>query len=127
MEISLNAVKKSQLKIVHMENKMKKYTFVAAVIISAFMLAGCDSEPSEQDMFNALNQSIESGNSAVRAINPNAPEAMLRTLKTVKKIDCINESDKSYKCNAEVAINNEHRTTTLKFLKNNDGWKLVGN
>lgn len=115
------------LKNIYMENKMKKYSFVAAVIISAFMLAGCDSEPSEQDMFNALNQSIESGNSAVRAINPDVSQAMLRKLNSVKKIDCINESDKSYKCNAEVAINNEHRTTTLKFLKNDDGWKLIGN
>jgi len=106
---------------------MKKYTFVAAVIISSFLLAGCDSEPSENDISNALNKSIESGNSAVRAINPNAPEAMLRTLNSVKKIDCIKESDKSYKCNTEIVINDKNRITSLKLLKTDDGWKIIGN
>lgn len=60
---------------------MKKYTFVA-IILSTFLLAGCDSEPSENDISNALNKSIESGNSAIRSINPNASETMLRTLKS---------------------------------------------
>jgi len=105
---------------------MKKYTFVA-VIISCFILSGCDSEPSENDISNALNQSIESGNSAVRAINPNASQQMLRKLNSVKKIDCVKESDKSYKCNAEVAINNENRTTSVRLLKTDDGWKAIGN
>lgn len=109
-----------------MENKMKKYTFVA-VILSTFLLAGCDSEPSENDISNALNKSIESGNSAIRSINPNASETMLRTLKSVKKVDCQKESDKSYKCNAEVAINNENRMTQIKLLKTDDGWKVIGN
>jgi outer membrane murein-binding lipoprotein Lpp len=109
-----------------MENIMKKYAFVA-IILSSFLLAGCDSEPSENDISNALNKSIESGNSAVRAINPNAPEAMLRKLNSVKKIDCIKESDKSYKCNAEVSINNENRTTPVNLLKTDDGWKAIGN
>jgi outer membrane murein-binding lipoprotein Lpp len=109
-----------------MENKMKKYTFVA-VITSSFLLSGCDSEPSEQDIFSALNKSLESGNSAIRDINPNASQDMLRTLKSVKKIDCIKESDKNYKCNAEVAINNENRTTTVRLLKTDDGWKAIGN
>ncbi|WP_233964652.1 cell wall-binding protein [Pectobacterium versatile] len=106
---------------------MKKYTFVAAVIISSFLLAGCDSEPSEQDMFNALNQSIESGNSAVRAVNPDVSQAMLRKLNSVKKIDCAKESDKSYKCNAEISINNQNRTTPVRLLKTDDGWKVIGN
>lgn len=106
---------------------MKKYTFVAAVIISSFLLAGCDSEPSEQDMFNALNQSIESGNSAVRAVNPDVSQAMLRKLNSVKKIDCAKESDKSYKCNAEININNQNRTTPVRLLKTDDGWKVIGN
>jgi outer membrane murein-binding lipoprotein Lpp len=109
------------------ENKMKKYTLVAAVIISSFLLAGCDSEPSENDISNALNQSIESGNSAVRAINPNASQQMLRKLNSVKKIDCAKESDKSYKCNAEISINNENRTTPVRLLKTDDGWKVIGN
>lgn len=110
-----------------MGNKMKKYTLVAAVIISSFLLAGCDSEPSEQDISVALNKSIESGNSAIRAINPNASQEMLRKLNSVKKIDCAKESDKSYKCNAEININNENRTTPIRLLKTDDGWKVIGN
>jgi hypothetical protein len=110
-----------------MENKMNKYTLVAAVIISSFLLAGCDNEPSEQDISVALNKSIESGNSAVRAINPDVSQAMLRKLNSVKKIDCAKESDKSYKCNAEISINNENRTTSVTLLKTDDGWKAVGN
>ncbi|WP_301211165.1 cell wall-binding protein [Yersinia sp. 22-579] len=105
---------------------MKKYTFVA-IILSTFLLAGCDSEPSENDISNALNKSIESGNSAIRAINPNASQEMLRKLNSVKKIDCIKKSDKTYKCNAEVAINNENRTTSVTLLKTEDGWKAIGN
>lgn len=106
---------------------MKKYTLVAAVIISSFLLAGCDSEPSEQDISVALNKSIESGNSAIRAINPNASQEMLRKLNSVKKIDCVKESDKSYKCNAEISINNENRTAPVKLLKTESGWKVIGN
>ncbi len=105
---------------------MKKYTFVA-VIISCFILSGCDSEPSEKDISSALNKSIESGNSAIRAINPNVSQEMLRKLNSVKKIDCIKETDKSYKCNAEISINNENRTTPVKLLKTDDGWKVIGN
>lgn len=105
---------------------MKKYTFVA-VIISCFILSGCDSEPSEKDISSALNKSIEHGNSAIRAINPNAPQEMFRNLNSVKKIDCIKESDKTYKCNAEIAINSENRTTSVTLLKIDDGWKVVGN
>lgn len=105
---------------------MKKYTFVA-IILSTFLLAGCDSEPSENDISNALNKSIESGNSAIKAINPDVSQAMLRKLNSVKKIDCIKESDKTYKCNAEININNENRTTPIRLLKTDDGWKVVGN
>ncbi|EEQ20119.1 hypothetical protein yinte0001_8680 [Yersinia intermedia ATCC 29909] len=52
---------------------------------------------------------------------------MLRTLNSVKKIDCAKESDKSYKCNAEISINNENRTTPVRLLKTDDGWKVIGN
>lgn len=109
-----------------MGNKMKKYTFVA-IILSSFILSGCDSEPSDQDIFNVLNTSIEHGNSAIKSINPNAPQEMLRTLNSVKKIDCIKESDKSYKCNTEIVINDKNRITSLKLLKTDDGWKIIGN
>ncbi|HGB1939060.1 TPA: cell wall-binding protein, partial [Salmonella enterica subsp. diarizonae serovar 50:k:z35] len=52
-----------------------------AVIISAFILTACSSEPSQDDIFKAMKKWTGS------------------YLTSVKKVDCTKESDKSYKCN----------------------------
>ena len=104
---------------------MKTYAFTT-LIASIFLLSGCTGEPSEQDIYTAMNKVVEQTNSIVKSIARNdiTPD-MLRTLKSVKKLDCEKLSDKSYKCNVTAVVDNEKRTAAVTLVKTDDGWQVV--
>ena len=104
---------------------MKTYAFTT-LIASIFLLTGCTSEPSEQDIYTAMNKVVEQTNAIVKSIARNdiTPD-MLRELKSVKKHDCVKVSDKSYKCNVTAVVDNEKRTAAVKLVKTDDGWQVV--
>ncbi|MEG6381752.1 cell wall-binding protein [Enterobacter hormaechei] len=87
---------------------MKTYS-ILAVILSAFLLTACNSEPSEKDIYSALSKWTGS------------------QLTSVKKVDCMKESDKSYKCNVVMDISGSKQAASIKLLKTDDGWQFVGN
>ncbi|HFZ9112991.1 TPA: cell wall-binding protein, partial [Salmonella enterica subsp. diarizonae serovar 50:k:z35] len=70
-----------------------------AVIISAFILTACSSEPSQDDIFKAMKKWTGS------------------YLTSVKKVDCTKESDKSYKCNIIMDISGKKQAGTVKLIK----------
>ncbi|MEY6797949.1 cell wall-binding protein [Citrobacter freundii] len=87
-----------------------KISSVIAVIISVFILTACSSEPSQDDIFKALSKWMGSH------------------LTSVKKVDCMKESDKSYKCNVITVIDGDlKQASTIKLLKAEDGWQFAGN
>ncbi|HHR1289422.1 cell wall-binding protein [Citrobacter portucalensis] len=99
---------------------MKTY----AVIV--FLLCGCNSEPSEQDLYNAMNKVVEQTNAIVKSIaGKDVLKDALRELKSVKKHDCVKISDKSYKCNVTVVVNNDKATAAVTLVKTDDGWQIV--
>ncbi len=104
---------------------MKTYAFTT-LIASIFLLTGCTSEPSEQDIYTAMNKVVEQTNAIVKSIARNdiTPD-MLRKLKSVKKHDCEKLSDKSYKCNVTAVVDNEKRIAAVKLVKTDDGWQVV--
>ncbi|EAA6712818.1 cell wall-binding protein [Salmonella enterica] len=104
---------------------MKTYA-VTTLIASIFLLSGCTGEPSEQDIYTAMNKVVEQTNAIVKSIARNdiTPD-MLRTLKSVKKYDCEKLSDKSYKCNVTAVVDNEKRTAAVTLVKTDDGWQVV--
>ena len=85
---------------------MKTYS-ILAVILSTFLLTACNSEPSEKDIYSALSKWTGS------------------QLTSVKKVDCTKESDKSYKCNVTVVVNNDKATAAVTMVKTDDGWQVV--
>ncbi|QWC52742.1 cell wall-binding protein [Pectobacterium atrosepticum] len=88
---------------------MKTYS-ILTVILTAFLLTACNSEPSEKDIYTALSKWTGSH------------------LTSVKKVDCRKESDKSYKCNVVTVIDgNLKQAASIKLLKTDDGWQFVGN
>ena len=83
-----------------------KISSVLAVIISAFFLTACSSEPSQDDIFKAMRKWTGS------------------YLTSVKKVDCTKESDKSYKCNIIMDMSGTKQAGTVKLIKSDDGWQV---
>lgn len=87
-----------------------KFYSVLTVILTTFIITACSSEPSQDDIFKALSKWMGSH------------------LTSVKKVDCIKESDKSYKCNVITVIDGDlKQASTIKLLKADDGWQFIGN
>ncbi|HBR0026526.1 TPA: cell wall-binding protein [Klebsiella aerogenes] len=104
---------------------MKTYTFTT-LVASIFFLSGCNSEPSEQDIYTAMNKVVEQTNAIVKSIaGKDVPKDALRELKSVNKHDCVKVSDKSYKCNVTVVVNNDKATAAVTLVKTDDGWQVV--
>ncbi|MEG8810046.1 cell wall-binding protein [Klebsiella variicola] len=104
---------------------MKTYA-VITLVTAVFLLSGCNSEPSEQDLYNAMNKVVEQTNAIVKSIaGKDVPKDALRELKSVKKHDCIEVSDKSYKCNVTVVVNNDKATAAVTLVETDDGWQVV--
>ncbi|EOA4338252.1 cell wall-binding protein [Klebsiella aerogenes] len=104
---------------------MKKYAFTT-LIASIFLLSGCTGEPSEQDIYTAMNKVVEQTNAIVKSIiGKDVPKDTLRDLKSVKKHDCVKVSDKSYKCNVTAVVNNDKATAAVTLVKTDDGWQVV--
>ncbi|EKM8120192.1 cell wall-binding protein [Enterobacter hormaechei] len=103
-----------------------KTSAVITLVTAVFLLSGCNSEPSEQDLYNAMNKVVEQTNAIVKSIaGKDVPKDALRELKSVKKHDCVEVSDKSYKCNVTVVVDNEKRTAAVILVKTDDGWQVV--
>ncbi|MGP3364127.1 MULTISPECIES: cell wall-binding protein [Enterobacteriaceae] len=103
-----------------------KTSAVITLVTAVFLLSGCNSEPSEQDLYNAMNKVVEQTNAIVKSIaGKDVPKDALRKLKSVKKHDCVEVSDKSYKCNVTVVVDNEKRSAAVILVKMDDGWQVV--
>lgn len=104
---------------------MKTHAFTT-LVASIFFLSGCNSEPSEQEIYNAMNKVVAQTNAVIKSMAGNAvtPD-MLRTLNTVKKHDCVRESDSSYKCNVTAVVDNEKRTAAVTLIRTDDDWQVV--
>ena len=104
---------------------MKTYA-ITTLIVSIFLLSGCNNEPSEQELYNAMNKVVEQTNAIVKSIaGKDVPKDALRELKSVKKHDCVKVSEKSYKCNVTVVVNNDKATAAVTMVKTGDGWQVV--
>lgn len=104
---------------------MKIYAAIT-LVTAVFFLSGCNSEPSEQDLYNAMNKVVQQTNAIVKSLaGKDVPKDALRELKSVKKHDCAKISDKSYKCNVTVVVNSDKRTAAITVVKTDDGWQTI--
>lgn len=104
---------------------MKTYA-VITLVAAVFLLSGCNSEPSEQDIYTAMNKVVAQTNAVIKSIaGKYVPKDALRELKSVKKHDCVKVSDKSYKCNVTVIVNNDKATAAVTLVKTDDDWRVI--
>lgn len=93
----------------------KKLSFLSVLALT-FFLAGCNSEPSDADISQAMQKFMND---------------MHGTLNSSKKLACKDkESDGSYLCsvefNAKLPIVGDNASTLeLKFIKSDDTWKAM--
>lgn len=112
---------------------MKKVITLATVLAVSFMLTGCDSAPSDNDVATAMKQSVDQMNEQSKSIagGNNIPDSMLVKLNSAKKVSCADKaSDGSYKCKVDVdmtlpLVGNRKGISEIDFIKTDSGWKIA--
>lgn len=111
---------------------MKKLIFLASLLSASFLLTGCDSEPSQEEVLTAMQQSIDQMNSETKALSgSNTSERMLVKLNSAKKVSCEDKSsDGSYKCKVDFdmtlpLVGNKKGISDFVFTKTDQGWKTA--
>lgn len=112
---------------------MKKLICVVSLLSASFLLAGCDSEPSDEQIVTAMQQSIDQMNEQTKSVvgGSNISEKMLVKLNSAKKVSCEDKSkDGSYKCKVDFdmtlpLVGNRKAISDLVFIKTDAGWKTV--
>lgn len=111
---------------------MKKLICLASLLSVSFLLTGCDSEPSQEDVTNAMQQSIDQMNAETKALSgSNASDRMLVKLNSAKKVSCEDKSsDGSYKCKVDFdmtlpLVGNKKGISDFIFIKTDMGWKTA--
>lgn len=98
---------------------MKPTTVFAAAVMGA-ALAGCSSEPSEQDIQAAITKEQKAA--------PEIMAGLVPEISNVKKIGCKPDSDKAYICDVELEAKQFGSVTKgvspVRFVKTNDGWAM---
>lgn len=93
---------------------------VSATILLGVALAGCSSEPSEQDIQAAIAKEQKS--------TPEILEGLAPEITSVKKIGCKSDSDKAYLCDVELEVKQFGSVTKgispVRFVKASDGWAI---
>lgn len=115
---------------------MKKQTplTLAAVLGAAFLLAGCSSEPSNDDVVSAIKSAIEQSNAQVAKVGGNNPLANSMKIEFIgaRKISCtpVEGAKEKFNCDVEVEtkaamVGQQKVTKTVPFVKDGDDWKVV--
>lgn len=111
---------------------MKKLICLASLLSASFLLAGCESEPSQEDVTKAMTQSMDQMNAETKAtVGANVSDKMLVKLNSAKKVSCEDKSsDGSYKCKVDFdmtlpLVGNKKGISDFVFIKTDTGWKAV--
>ncbi len=111
---------------------MKKLRILTATAI-VVVLAGCNSEPSETDITQAVQKNIDAANAQIQKMAGSAlrTDGFMTKLNSLRKISC-DQTGKGnqYNCQAEVDITapfvGERKSVTrISLVKDNDGWDVV--
>lgn len=103
---------------------MKNYP-ILAIIMSTFLLTACNSEPSQEDIFNAFKSVVDRSNANMKAFDSRVSEKDLLRIDYVKKISCSEEANNVYTCIVDASISNMKQTKPVKLVKSDGIWKEV--
>lgn len=103
---------------------MKNYP-ILAIIMSTFLLTACNSEPSQEDIFNPFKSVVDRSNASMKAFDSRVSEKDLLRIDYVKKVSCSEEANKIYTCIVDASISNMKQTKPVKLVKSDGIWKEV--
>ncbi|ELO0857740.1 TPA: cell wall-binding protein [Salmonella enterica] len=103
---------------------MKNYP-ILAIIMSTFLLTACNSEPSQEDIFNVFKSVVDSSNASMKAFDSRVSEKDLLRIDYVKKVSCSEEANNVYTCIVDASISNMKQTKPVKLVKSDGIWKEV--
>lgn len=103
---------------------MKIYS-ILTVIITTCLLTACNSEPSQDDIYNAFKIVVDRSNASMKALNSSIPEKDLLRIDYVKKVSCTEEANNVYNCIIDASISNMKQTKPVKLVKADGVWKEV--
>lgn len=103
---------------------MKIYS-ILTVILTTCLLTACNSEPSQDDIYNAFKNVVDRSNASMKALNSSIPEKDLLRIDYVKKLSCTEEANNVYNCIVDVSISNMKQTKPVKLVKTDGNWKEV--
>ncbi|HDV6333897.1 TPA: cell wall-binding protein [Klebsiella michiganensis] len=103
---------------------MKNYP-ILAIIMSTFLLTACNSEPSQEDIFNAFKSVVDRSNASMKVFDSRVSEKDLLRIDYVKKVSCSEEANNVYTCIVDASISNMKQTKPVKLVKSDGIWKEV--
>ncbi|ENB7489634.1 cell wall-binding protein [Citrobacter koseri] len=103
---------------------MKIYS-ILTVILTTCLLTACNSEPSQDDIYNAFKIVVDKSNASMKALNSSIPEKDLLRIDYVKKVSCTEEANNVYNCIVDASISNMKQTKPVKLVKADGVWKEV--
>ncbi|EDE2175428.1 cell wall-binding protein [Escherichia coli] len=103
---------------------MKIYS-ILTVILTTLLLTACNSEPSQDDIYNAFKSVVDRSNASMKALNSSIPEKDLLKIDYVKKVSCTEEANNVYNCIVDASISHMKQTKPVKLVKADGVWKEV--
>ncbi|ECF2364591.1 cell wall-binding protein [Salmonella enterica subsp. enterica serovar Mountpleasant] len=103
---------------------MKIYS-ILTVILTTCLLTACNSEPSQDDIYNAFKNVVDRSNASMKALNSSIPEKDLLRIDYVKKLSRTEEANNVYNCIVDASISNMKQTKPVKLVKTDGNWKEV--
>ncbi|EFI6437442.1 cell wall-binding protein, partial [Escherichia coli] len=88
---------------------MKIYS-ILTVILTTCLLTACNSEPSQDDIYNVFKNVVDRSNASMKALNSSIPEKDLLRIDYVKKVSCTEEANNVYNCIVDASISNMKQT-----------------
>lgn len=103
---------------------MKAYAMLT-IILSTFLLTACNSEPSQDDIYNAFKSVVDKTNASMKAFDSRVSENDLLRIDYVKKVSCSEEANSVYNCIVDASISNNKQTKPIKLVKSDGVWKEI--
>ncbi|EAR7762296.1 cell wall-binding protein [Salmonella enterica] len=103
---------------------MKAYAMLT-IILSTFLLTACNSEPSQDDIYNAFKSVVDKTNASMKDFNSRVSEKDLLKIDYVKKVSCSEEANNVYNCIVDASISNMKQTKPVKLVKSDGVWKEI--
>lgn len=103
---------------------MKTYAMLT-IILSTFLLTACNSEPSQDDIYNVFKSVVDKTNASMKTLDSRVSENDLLRIDYVKKVSCSKEANNVYNCIVDASISNNKQTKPVKLVKSDGIWKEI--